>query len=70
MIRFVIHQQTVLVLIYEPADIEYSNLNREYYLNCLFTDPQFEDYNLDRYPQSEELSLQKKKKFSKNKKSF
>ena len=58
-------------LIYEPADIEYSNLNREYYLNCLFTDPQFEDYNLDRYPQSEELSFAKKEKvFQKIKKVF
>ena len=46
-------------------------MKREYYLNCLFTDPQFEDYNLDRYPQSEELSFAKKEKvFQKIKKVF
>lgn len=58
-------------LFYEPADIGYADFNKEYYLNCLFTDPQFEDYNLNRYSQEKELSFEKKENvFKKIKKVF
>lgn len=38
-----------------PMDISFSDSDYSYYLNCLFTDPHFEDYNLSHFSLTKEL---------------
>lgn len=41
----------------EPSDIYYTKNEMEYIRNCVFTDPKFSNYNLDKYSLEEDLSF-------------
>lgn len=42
---------------FSPTDIYFQTPDYEYYLNCLFTDPLFESYNLPHFSLSKDLSF-------------